>query len=129
MKLIIVQFIVLSLPAFIYSKCCYDTEILFKIEGDTNLKCSDFGAERHIRTFGLMNLKYPQVGQIQAQFLPHPACKKSVCGDGEKKAGSRFCGKGHCNWAGCDCDGGCIEGDASENFFSKHGAKVSVLDN
>lgn len=126
MKLVIVQLIFVLLPAFIYSKCCYNTGILFKIEGDEGLKCSDFGAKNYGRPIGLLSLKYPEVSQIQVQYL-HRACRKSVCGDGETKADTKFCGIGKCNWIGCDCEGGCIEGDPQKSFFGMHGANVSDL--
>lgn len=42
-------------------------------------------------------------------------CKAKVCGDGRVHGGF-YCGKGRCNPAGCQCTGGCIEGDAEANF-------------
>lgn len=38
-----------------------------------------------------------------------------VCGDGRRHEGA-YCGKGPCNTAGYNCDGGCIEGDPVESF-------------
>lgn len=126
MKLVIVQLVFLLLPAFIYSKCCYNTGVVFRIEGDESLKCSDFGAKNYIRAPGPAHIVFPAVAQIEASHL-YRACKKSVCGDGETKADTNFCGIGKCNWIGCDCEGGCIEGDPQASFLGKHGANVSDL--
>lgn len=49
-------------------------------------------------------------------------CVITVCGDGKPVQGS-YCGKGPCNIFGCNCDGGCIEGNARTNFLDIHGRK------
>lgn len=126
MKSIIAQLTFLLLPAFIYSKCCFDTAILFKIEGGLDSKCSDFGADNYGTPFKLVSQKFPEVAQMYAEQL-NGVCRASVCGNGEKKTDSPFCGKGICNSVGCDCVEGCIEGDPQESFFGKHGANVSKI--
>lgn len=47
-------------------------------------------------------------------------CKVKVCNDGLPNRGF-YCGKGDCNIFGCNCDGGCIEGNAAYNFREKSG--------
>lgn len=126
MKSTIIQLIFLSLPAFIHSECCFDTAILFKIQGDANLKCSDFDADTYDTPFRLVSLRHPEVTQTYAERL-NGVCRKSVCGDGEKKPDTPFCGKGTCDPVGCNCVDGCIEGDPRESFFGKHGANVTSL--
>lgn len=45
-------------------------------------------------------------------------CFTKICNDG-KIRGVSFCAAdphGSCNGNGCKCDGGCIEGNATENF-------------
>lgn len=46
-------------------------------------------------------------------------CQIPVCGDGLKHDDRYYCGKGACNVFGCNCDGGCIEGNAEKNFYRK----------
>lgn len=77
--------------------CCGSTIVQF---GTRDLNCSDFGA-RKIRR-----------GR---------RCSIYLCGDGKPITDGTYCGKGPCNLFGCNCDGGCIEGDASENFKAIHG--------
>lgn len=120
MKLIIVQLIFLLLPAFIYTKCCSNTGIKFELR-NKSLECIDFGAKRYFPI-----VSDPVVAQMFVKKF-NRVCEIDVCGDGEIKPNSRYCGKGHCNFLGCACEGGCIEGEARENFFGKHGSKVSSL--
>ncbi|AAF05220.1 ORF106 [Xestia c-nigrum granulovirus] len=47
-------------------------------------------------------------------------CKVKVCNDGLPNRGF-YCGKGDCNIFGCNCDGGCIQGNAAYNFREKSG--------
>lgn len=55
-------------------------------------------------------------------------CEISVCDNGEKpKNGGTYCGQGGCNLFGCNCDGGCIKGNALENFFAKHKNQVRSI--
>lgn len=52
-------------------------------------------------------------------------CKINACGDGKAVVGT-YCGVGKCNVFGCDCDGGCIKGNAIENLKQIHGGHVFV---
>lgn len=65
------------------------------------------------------NLKKSENIRLSQGFLdaalPTSRCKALVCNDGKVHDGF-FCGKGRCNPAGCQCVGGCHEGDAVANF-------------
>ena len=120
---LIVQLVFLLLPAFIYAKCCYNTDLVFKINEGEKLECEDFDAHPYtppLRVMGAMN-------QPQIALSFYHVCTIGVCGDGKKKSGTRYCGVGDCNKAGCDCKGGCIEGDPQKSFYAIHGEKVSSL--
>lgn len=54
------------------------------------------------------------------------ACKIKVCGDGKAVIKGTFCGKGSCNMFGCNCKGGCIQGDAVESFMKLHQGEISL---
>lgn len=90
-----------SLPHLSNADCCASTAIDFTPHRKT---CDHFGA------FPTRNGKH---------------CELTICGDGEATRDDYFCGKGACNFFGCKCSGGCIPGDAIENFKSIHGNTVS----
>lgn len=49
----------------------------------------------------------------------NPYCQIRLCGDGKPPSGGlipTYCGVGSCNIFGCDCNGGCIPGDALESL-------------
>nr|XP_017008638.2 protein Diedel-like [Drosophila takahashii] len=46
-------------------------------------------------------------------------CTILICGDGLHNVGM-FCGQGSCNIFGCNCDGGCLEGDFSKTFAERY---------
>jgi hypothetical protein len=52
---------------------------------------------------------------LMASMVMPTRCNAKVCGDGRVHDGF-YCGKGKCNVFGCNCDGGCIPGDAVNNF-------------
>ncbi|XP_016952172.1 protein Diedel-like [Drosophila biarmipes] len=47
------------------------------------------------------------------------ACQLLICADGLAQVGM-FCGQGSCNVFGCNCDGGCLEGDWSRTFAERY---------
>ncbi|XP_017083029.1 protein Diedel-like [Drosophila eugracilis] len=49
---------------------------------------------------------------------PH-RCRIVICADGFAQVGM-YCGQSSCNIFGCNCDGGCLEGDWSQSFAYKH---------
>lgn len=113
MKLI-VQLIFLLLPAFIHTKCCYRTSILFKINNE-HMTCKDFGATPYASPFGLVGSAKQNLNAQLRVMAENRECKIKVCGDGEWN--DSFCG--------CKSDGGCIKGDPVENFFKINGNGVS----
>jgi len=53
----------------------------------------------------------PIKSESRVEKATNPCCKANdcgICGDGTK--GTPYCGYGKCNFAGCDCDGGCRQG-------------------
>ncbi|KAH8363270.1 hypothetical protein KR084_007714 [Drosophila pseudotakahashii] len=53
-------------------------------------------------------------------------CTILICADGLHNVGM-FCGQGSCNIFGCNCDGGCLEGDFSKTFaerFANYGIEI-----
>lgn len=90
----------------VHAKCCYSTKVSFGWSEDSMpFKCADIdgavGAFRQCEKW---------------KWRTHMVCHVLVCGDGRLPGGS-YCGKGPCNIFGCNCDGGCIEGDPEENFI------------
>lgn len=57
-------------------------------------------------------------------------CEMTICNDGRKHDG-HYCGKGPCNAFGCNCDGGCWNGDSpypldpQRNFMDNYGEFVT----
>lgn len=88
-------------PHLCNAECCYSNTIHFTPNGKT---CEQFGAS---------NLAYTY------------QCEKDICGDGKELRVGYYCGKGPCNIVGCNCEGGCIEGNAIERFRRIHGNNVS----
>ncbi|XP_043655626.1 protein Diedel-like [Drosophila teissieri] len=46
-------------------------------------------------------------------------CEVTICADGVAQLGT-YCGQGSCNIFGCNCDGGCLTGEWSEDFVRKN---------
>ncbi|KAH8235842.1 hypothetical protein KR032_008944, partial [Drosophila birchii] len=46
-------------------------------------------------------------------------CAVTICGDGTALVGT-FCGRGPCNFFGCDCQGGCRHGDYAQSFLARN---------
>lgn len=73
----------------VHPECCHTTGIYFNVNGIT--KCQDFGGT-----------------------LVFEKCRIGVCNDGRIPKGS-YCGVGPCNRDGCDCVGGCIGSNLTNN--------------
>lgn len=56
---------------------------------------------------------------VGARTVMEINCLITVCKNGKKPYGT-YCGVGGCNVFGCNCDGGCIQGDAVVEFKSRH---------
>ncbi|XP_043651566.1 protein Diedel-like [Drosophila teissieri] len=77
------------------SECCVEMELVtFKMERGN---CADVGGQ------GDLSIK----------------CEVTICADGVAQVGT-FCGQGPCNIFGCNCDGGCLTGNWSEDFVTKN---------
>lgn len=94
-----------------YKNCCPKLDILFDLK--------DPRADCRIIPGGLPNV----------HWLPgdKPKCGIAACGDG-KWHKSFTCGVGECNWASCECVGGCVHpGDSEEalaNFNKTYANKI-----
>lgn len=85
--------IVLCYIQFIHSECCHPTGIFYPVSPGPGLnKCR-----------GIIVLN---------------KCRFEVCNDGQIPKG-RYCGIGPCNEIGCDCVGGCIGSNLTENMIDK----------
>lgn len=82
------------------AECCGTSFVMFLAK---EKECADFGARK---------------GFFSGR------CEMTICGDGEKLKEGLYCGRGPCNILGCNCDGGCIRGNAVENFKSIHGDAI-----
>lgn len=98
-------FIVLSV-CYAQAVCCYLTYFQF-INHDRNRTCRSYDA-------------------VIAGY-DNSRCFIYLCGDGFTPGEGVFCGKGPCNMFGCDCDYGCVEGDARANFKARFGDKIRIV--
>lgn len=87
----------------VHGECCHRKYIKF-VNNDPAKSCSDYGGD---------------------EVYPKPRCGADICGNGEPPREGFYCGVGPCNMFGCNCDGGCIEGDARKSFEQIHGNSVS----
>lgn len=119
MKITIALLVFLWLPAYIRSECCpLGTTLRFKVKRDKD--CEDYGGQMYL---------IPGQEDISLKILAarqHGACKINVCGDGSRVVGF-YCGHGKCNLAGCNCPGGCISGNALEEFTKLYGDQVEAI--
>lgn len=121
LKFFILLFVVkLTLfPCIINGECCGRQKLYFQ-RVDAKSRCNDFG--------GLIPMNevislYPYI--IPASYESSINCEISVCGDGKKPQNKKiYCGQGSCNIFGCNCDGGCIPGNALKNFKALYENKV-----
>lgn len=95
----------------IYKNCCPTIDILFDPKESVDCRQIDGG---------LRNVHWLPG--------PKPLCGIPVCGDG-KYHGKLTCGVGECNWASCECEGGCIDPSTKEEAlasFHKNNAEKIV---
>lgn len=88
------------------AECCYREDVVF-VNKKENRSCSDYGASD---------------GVCDVLTL----CVIELCGDGLPPTGW-FCGVGDCNMFGCNCDYGCIPGDAKQIFSKRYGKNIIVV--
>lgn len=108
-------FLICLLPVAIQSECCKPNQLYFKRDKDR--ECESYSGGSVPLVFGgngpLSGIQaYAEIGNN----IMSRRCRAFVCGDGEKPHGS-YCARGPCNIFGCNCDGGCIPGDAEESFL------------
>lgn len=106
--------LLLAIPTLVLSECCYKTLVKFYVNKNTNEPC---------RYFENGSNNYRKKGAAGVSDLLQNRCKASVCGNGRHMGGT-YCGVGPCNIFGCNCDGGCIRGNAVEEFRRKYNDKV-----
>lgn len=108
MKFIFCYFVLFVIVHNVYcvrAGCCYSKPYIFERNSTKGLSCKHF------------NAVVPLFSQ-----LPND-CLIEACGDGKAVVGT-FCGVGKCNIFGCNCDFGCIPGNARENLQQIHGGRV-----
>lgn len=84
-------------PIIIVSECCHATVYTFEKTNKSN--CKDYGGALKRISFVTRSNQ----------------CVVRICGNGLKTR-SFYCGIGSCNLFGCNCDNGCIPGDARKAF-------------
>lgn len=114
--------IFLLLPTLIYCESCLHTKVLFKIKDDFvkrfNYSCEDFnGRTWHPAAAGGTRAERT-IAELHFMRIHPTMCEIEVCGDGQKHFEKTYCGKGDCDFFGCNCDRGCIEGDPAKNFLA-----------
>ncbi|XP_030387528.1 protein Diedel-like [Scaptodrosophila lebanonensis] len=109
------------LPAHVLAECCHSTTLVFTKTSSED-SCKSLGG--HMPWSGSTS-----VGETlskQMGNIINNACEAKVCGNGQPVVGT-YCGYGSCNAFGCNCDFGCIAGDAAANFKSILGEKVEKV--
>lgn len=84
----------------LYKNCCPKIDILF--DPVESVDCTQIPG-------GLRNVHWLPG--------PKPKCGVPVCGDG-KYYPSFTCGAGECNWASCECVGGCVHPGTKEEALA-----------
>ncbi|XP_043476352.1 protein Diedel-like [Leptopilina heterotoma] len=108
-------------PYVINAECCGKTELKFE-RVDTSLTCQHFGG---ILSSDNVVIVHPFYRFPVGPYEKAGDCIIYACGDGKRPQDKKtYCGKGSCNIFGCNCDGGCIPGNALESFNALHGNKV-----
>lgn len=119
---ILILFVFLWYPANIRSDCCGRTTVNFRYNSSSD-SCTTFGGNLPIVTSntGPGSFGTAVIGDLLAR-----KCQILVCGNGKIPTSGYYCGEGACNVFGCDCEGGCIPGKATEEFQRIHGEKITV---
>ncbi|XP_043476357.1 protein Diedel-like isoform X2 [Leptopilina heterotoma] len=108
-------------PCLLNAECCGSKKIKFE-RVDNSISCHHFGGINPIEDEVVI---YPIYSLRHEYYEKRGDCLISACGDGKKPEGKQsYCGNGSCNIFGCNCDGGCIPGNATESFKALHGNKV-----
>lgn len=111
MKLLI---IFISLFYYVNSDCCPGTIIWYSLLDPSTDDCAAVpGGE------GKMKIGVDVMNIHNSLDRRRPACRIEVCNDGQQHDGT-YCGYGPCNMFGCNCDGGCREGDPLSMFMDRY---------
>ncbi|XP_041970969.1 uncharacterized protein LOC121727298 [Aricia agestis] len=105
----------------VLGECCYKTKVNYHLKhysdaGDSPWYCKAYEGGRPDLRRGFGALTDAITGR----------CTVTLCGDGHKPKGT-YCGVGSCNIFGCNCDGGCIPGNAVEEFKKRYGNDVRFI--
>lgn len=91
--------------------CCRAKRLLFRTK---QTSCEDYDGARNA-----YNVKGFQIGNFDPR-----RCSIHVCDDGKPVSAGTYCGVGSCNLIGCNCEGGCLQGNPRDNFVAFHGEEV-----
>lgn len=108
-KFLLATLLLSSVFVAIHCECCGQTYIQYRSNRKT---CHDIPGGSAL--YGVTN--------ADSDTLSVP-CLIRVCGDGLSHQGF-YCGEGPCNAFGCNCDGGCIPGNAKKEFKARYGDRV-----
>lgn len=116
-------FVICLLPVAIQSECCKPVEFYFRMAKDRT--CDSYSGGSVPLVFGGNDALSGQMAYAEiGQNVMSGRCRALVCGDGKESDGT-YCGRGSCNIFGCNCDGGCIPGDAKESFLKLNDVRSS----
>lgn len=108
------------IPHLNHAICCPKEKVLFQ-KTNKNLSCSHFGGVLATSNNGVSTpLKLKE--HDYARKYGH--CETFVCQNGKPPGEGIYCGRGPCNIFGCNCDNGCIPGNAVRYFQALHGRHV-----
>ena len=115
MKYFFVIFLFVVVTKFnmgVNADCCYQTKLVYHVEDHD---CSKIKGGRPCSS--------------EKSNPNSTCCEIKVCDDGDYY-GYYYCAHGSCDIFGCNCKGGCIQGDGKspiENFNDKNGHMVTDL--
>lgn len=113
MKFLIFLFVVFVTIKSNNADCCGKKDVAFKSfrphPNRHTSNCLYYGAVYDDIEYKGIQIDPALYGQPQRCVL------SSLCGDGKRHNEGFYCGKGRCNVVGCNCDGGCIEGDTLDS--------------
>lgn len=97
------------LPSLSHADCCTSKQVFFKTK---TKDCKYYDG-------------YPVLNIMDEHSYSYDTrvCTINLCDDGKPISGV-YCGKGPCNIFGCNCNGGCIQGNVTKNFYALHGDDV-----
>lgn len=113
--------IFVTFPLASNAECCLKQLVRFTMS-DKTLSC-DEDFDGNVEGSSLGEILYPN-NDIFLDKIGKGKCEIKLCGDGKPVVEGIYCGKGPCNLFGCNCEGGCIQGNTLQNFRAIHGKNV-----